>query len=118
MDSNVLSSIVRDRFFFIKSDYKLIKINFDDILYIEGLKDYVRIHLSDGKEIASLMNMKCLDELLPHPEFLRVHRSYILHMSKIPMVNRFCAVFGEKTIPFTGSYKKAVQDYLESHTVS
>ena len=54
-----------DRFMFVKSDYKLLRISLNDILYIEGLKDYVRIYLSDGKKIMSLMNLKKLEEYLP-----------------------------------------------------
>jgi DNA-binding LytR/AlgR family response regulator len=85
----------RDRFMFVKTDYKLQRVNLDDILYIEGLKDYVRFYLKDGQRIMSLMSMKKLEEYLPKPEFLRTHRSYIVHMSETPLVDRFRIVFGE-----------------------
>lgn len=107
----------KDRFMFIKSDYKLIKVDFDDILYIEGVKDYVKIYFNNGKEpVMSLMNMKRMEEALPSPEFLRIHRSYIAHMSMIDMIDRFHIVFGEQLLPISDSYKDSVQEYVESHT--
>ena len=93
------------RFMFVKSDYKLQRINLDDILYIEGLKDYVQIYLENGNKIISLMNMKNLEDYLPSPEFMRTHRSYIVHMTKIDTVDRFRLVAGGKHIPVSESYK-------------
>ena len=107
----------QDRFIFVKSDYKLIHVELDDILYIEGLKDYVRIYLENGTKIMSLMNMKNLEDNLPKPEFMRTHRSFIVHMTKINMVDRFRLVFGETYIPISDSYKDEVQSYLDTHTM-
>ncbi len=107
----------RDRFMFVKSDYKLLRVSLDDILYIEGLKDYVRIYLTNGDRIMSLMNMKKLEDYLPRPEFLRTHRSYIVHMTKIQLVDRFRIVFGEQYIPISDSYKEDVQQYFDQHTL-
>lgn len=107
----------QDRFIFVKSDYKLIRVNLDDILYIEGLKDYVRLYLKDGNKLMSLMNMKNLEDNLPKPEFMRTHRSYIVHMSLIQSVDRFRLVFGDTYIPVSDSYKDEVQSYLDKHTM-
>ncbi len=107
-----------DRFMFIKSDYKLIRVALDDILYIEGLKDYVRIYLADGQKLMSLMNMKKLEDYLPYPEFMRTHRSYIVHMSKAQSIDRFRIVFGEDYIPISDSYKDDVQQYFDKHTLA
>lgn len=107
----------QDRFMFIKSDYKLIRVSLDDILYIEGLKDYVRFYLADGTRIMSLMNMKKLDDYLPHPEFLRTHRSFIVHMTLAQQIDRFRIVFGDQFIPVSDSYKEEVQEYLDVHTL-
>jgi DNA-binding LytR/AlgR family response regulator len=107
----------QDRFMFIKSDYKLIRVSLDDILYIEGLKDYVRFYLADGTRIMSLMNMKKLDDYLPHPEFLRTHRSFIVHMPLAQQIDRFRIVFGDQFIPVSDSYKEEVQEYLDVHTL-
>ena len=107
----------QDRFIFVKSDYKLIHVELDDILYIEGLKDYVRIFLRGGSKLMSLMNMKNLEDNLPKPEFMRTHRSYIVHMTKVESVDRFRLVFGDTYIPISDSYKEEVQSYLDRHTM-
>lgn len=107
-----------DRFIFVKSEYKLVKIMFDDILYIEGLKDYVKIYLTDGRDpVMSLMNMKKIEESLPKPEFMRIHRSYIVHMRKIEGIDRFRVVIGNAILPISDSYKMTIQDYLDGHTL-
>lgn len=106
-----------DRFMFVKSDYKLIRVSLDDIIFIEGLKDYVRIYLRSGERIMSLMSMKKLEENLPQPEFLRVHRSWIVHMPEITTIDRFRIVFGDLFIPISDNYKEQVQAYLDNHTL-
>ncbi len=108
----------QDRFMFVKSDYKLLRVALDDILYIEGLKDYVRIYLADGQKIMSLMNMKKLEDYLPRPEFLRTHRSYIVHMTRVHSVDRFRIVFGDQYIPISDSYKDDIQQYFDQHLLS
>lgn len=106
-----------DRFLFVKSDYKLMRVGFDDILFVEGLKDYVRFYLKDGQKVMSLMNMKKLEDYLPKPEFQRVHRSFIVHMPLIPSIERGRIVFGDQLIPVSESYKDDVQLYLDQHTL-
>lgn len=106
-----------DRFMLVKTDYKLQRVGLDDILYIEGLKDYVRFYLKGGEKVMSLMSMKKLDEYLPKPEFLRTHRSFIVHMTEIPLIDRFRIVFDDVYIPISENYKDEVQAYLEMHTL-
>ena len=106
-----------DRFVFVKTDYKLQRISLDDILFIEGLKDYVRFYLKNGDRVMSLMSMKKLEEYLPKPEFLRTHRSYIVHMTETPLVDRFRIVFDETYIPVSENYKEEVQTYFDVHTL-
>lgn len=72
-------------FFFVKADKKLVKVNFDDIIYIEGLKDYVIIRLMQGRVI-TLQTMKSLEDKLPVGKFKRIHRSYIVAMDKITAI--------------------------------
>ncbi len=72
-------------FFFVKADKKLVKVHFDEILYIEGLKDYVIIR-KDLKRIITLQTMKSLEQKLPSNIFMRIHRSYIVNISKIKAV--------------------------------
>ena len=107
----------RDRFMFVKSDYKLQRVCLDDILYIEGLKDYVRFYLKSGERVMSLMSMKKLDEYLPKPEFLRTHRSYIVHMTEVQMIDRFRIVFDDVYIPISDNNKEEVQAYFDRHTL-
>lgn len=106
-----------DRFMYVKSDYKLVRVSLDDILYIEGLKDYVRIHLADGTKITSLMSMKKLEDYLPRPEFLRTHRSFIVHMSRVEQIDHYRIVFGQEYIPISDSYKDEVQQYFDQHAL-
>jgi DNA-binding LytR/AlgR family response regulator len=107
----------RDRFMLVKSDYKLQRVSLDDILYIEGLKDYVRFYLKGGEKVMSLMSMKKLDEYLPKPEFQRTHRSYIVHMTEVPLIDRFRIVFDDVYIPISENYKEEIQAYFDQHTL-
>ncbi|MCD8291276.1 MAG: LytTR family DNA-binding domain-containing protein [Prevotella sp.] len=108
----------KDKFIYVKSEYKLIKIKFDEILYIEGLKDYIKVYVSGGrKPIMSLMNMKKLEDFLPQPQFLRVHRSFIVNMAKIEMIDRGRIVVDNVFIPVSESYKEKVQNYIDNHTL-
>lgn len=101
-----------NNFLFIKSEYKLVRINFNDILYIEGMKEYVRIHLSNQKPIMSLLSMKSLEEKLPENRFMRVHRSYIVNLDKIMGVERFRIVFDKVHIPVSENNKEKFQKFL------
>ena len=102
---------------FVKSDYKLIQIPLDNILYIEGLKDYVKIYEENAsKPILSLMSMKAVEELLPASRFMRVHRSFIVQKEKIRVVDRGRIVFGKVYIPVSDSYKQVFQDYLDKRS--
>ena len=90
---------------FVKSEYKLIKIDLKDILYIEGLKDYVKIYQEDStKPIMTLMSMKSLEEMLPASKFMRVHRSYIVQKDKIRIIEHNRIVFGNTYIPIGDKY--------------
>ena len=107
-----------DEFIYVKSDYKLIQIRLDDILYIEGLKDYVKIYLEhEPRPILSLMSLKSVEEHLPSSRFLRVHRSYIVQKSKIRLIDRGRIVFGKEYIPISDSYKQELQSYLNNKTI-
>lgn len=100
-----------DDFMFVKSDYKIIRVDFADILYVEGLKDYVKIYLkSRVKPILSLSSMRSMESALPSQTFFRVHRSFIVNMSQVTMFERGQIIFGEKRIPISESYKDSVND--------
>lgn len=106
-------------FIIVKSEYKLVQIHVDDILYIEGLKDYVKIYLNnEQRSIMTLMSMKVLERNLPMSKFLRVHRSYIVNTNKIKIVERNRIVFGNQYIPISESYKQSFTDYISSHSLT
>lgn len=112
------NAVNNDRFIYVKSEYKLIQIKFDDILFIEGEKDYVKFYLeNEEKPIQSLMNMKKLESMLPKNEFMRIHRSYIIRLSKVKMIDRMKFVIGDRSLPISESYKNEVQQYLNYHTM-
>ncbi len=98
---------------FVKADYKLVQIDFNNILYIEGLKDYVKFCLEDNeKPILSLMSMKSLEENLPESKFMRVHRSFIVNLDKIKTIERNRIVFGKEYIPISENYKEKFQKFI------
>ena len=108
-----------DDYLFIKSEYKLIRINLNEILYIEGMKEYVRIHLSAQKPVMTLLSMKSLEEKLPDKKFMRVHRSYIVNLDKVSTVERFRIVYDDKKrIPVSENYKANFQRFLDKNFMS
>ena len=102
---------------FVKSEYKLVQIELRKILYVEGLKDYIKIYEEDNpKPVLSLMSMKAMEDLLPPSQFMRVHRSYIVRKDKIRVIDRGRIVFGKTYIPISDSYKQVFQEYLEKRS--
>jgi DNA-binding LytR/AlgR family response regulator len=97
-------------YLFIRADYSLVKINIADILYIEGLDDYVKIHLHQQKIIVARITMKSMLEKLPATEFFRVHRSYIIPLNRVEQVRNKTIKIGEVEIPIGNSYE---QDFLQ-----
>lgn len=104
---------------YVKSEHKLIRIELNKVLYFEGFKDYIRIFLEkEEKPIYSLMSLKILEEKLSSSRFLRIHRSYIVQVDKIRMMESESLVVGHKHIPISKNYKKDIQKYLEERTVN
>jgi DNA-binding LytR/AlgR family response regulator len=103
--------------FFVKSEYKIIKIAFQEINYIEGLKDYVKFYL-EGKDrpILSLMSLKVLEEKLPDKRFMRIHRSFIINLDKIHTIQRNEIIFGRVTIPVADKYKEPFHHFVRSRS--
>lgn len=103
---------------FVKSEYKLLQIQLSKILYIEGLKDYVKIYTEDNpRPILSLSSMKAMEERLPADRFLRVHRSFIVQKGKIRVVDRGRIVFGNVNIPVSDTYKQELAAFLSEHSL-
>jgi two-component system, LytTR family, response regulator LytT len=105
-----------DTFLFLKSDYKIRRINFDEILYIEGMKDYVKVFLrNDPKPILSINSLKTMELKLPASRFMRVHRSFIVNLERVEMIERFRIVFGAIYIPVSDQYKEKFQKFLDEN---
>jgi len=98
-------------YFFVKTDYKMQRIDFKDILFVEGMKEYLRIHTTNGN-IMVLQSFKNLEESLPQNQFIRVHKSYLVAISKIESVERNRIKIGEELIPVSETYKDALMMVL------
>jgi DNA-binding LytR/AlgR family response regulator len=117
LETSVLPSIeANNQFLFLKSEYKIRRINFNDILYIEGLKDYIKVYVSgDDKPVLSLNSIKSLEQKLPEEKFMRVHRSFIVNLDKIETIERSRIIFGKIYIPVSDQYKDKFQEYLDKN---
>ncbi|HEY4787758.1 MAG TPA: LytTR family DNA-binding domain-containing protein [Bacteroidales bacterium] len=105
-----------NEFLFLKSEYKIRRINFNDILYVEGLKDYIKIFLvNEPKPILTLNTIKSLESKLPANKFMRVHRSFIVNLERVQTVERFRIVFGQEYIPVGDQYKEKFQEFLDKN---
>ncbi len=103
------------RYIFVKSEYKVVRINFDDILYIESMREYVRFHLENGSTVMSLLSIRRVENYLPPEKFMRVHRSYIINLDKVYLVERQRVVFDDQTIvPISDQFKDKFQDFLDT----
>ncbi|MFR4472238.1 MAG: LytR/AlgR family response regulator transcription factor [Parabacteroides distasonis] len=103
---------------FVKSEYKLLQIELRKILYIEGLKDYVKIFVEDEpRPVLSLMSMKSLEDMLPSDRFVRVHRSFIVQPEKIKVIERNRIVFGKEYIPISDNYKQHILEMIERRSI-
>jgi len=103
---------------FVKSDYKLIRIELDDIRYIESQHEYIKIHLVNNKPVMTQLSMKSIEEQLPSDRFMRVHRSFIVNLKRVSVVERNRIVFdGKVYIPVSEQYKENFQAYLDGNFV-
>jgi DNA-binding LytR/AlgR family response regulator len=103
---------------FVKSEYKLVRIELIDIKYIESQHEYIKIHLIYGKPVMTKLSMKYIEEQLPSDRFMKVHRSYIVNLSRIKVVERNWIVFdGTVNIPVSEQYKEIFQKYIDGNFV-
>ena len=107
-----------EQFLFIKSDYRIIRINFKDINYIEAMSEYVKIYLTGSKPVMSLLSMKSLEEQLPPDQFMRIHRSYIVNLSQISIIERGRIVFdGKIYLPVSEQYRVKFQTWVDKNFI-
>jgi len=100
-------------FIFVRSDRKMIKVNFSDILYIESLSDYVKIHLDD-KTVVTRETITSIEGKLPQKDFMRTHRAYIVSLSKLDSFTNEYVEIGQKMVPVSRTYKNAVMTRLDN----
>jgi DNA-binding LytR/AlgR family response regulator len=104
---------------FVKSDYKLVRIDIKDILYIEGLKDYVKIWIStSGKPVISLISMKAIEEKLSPAEFIRVHKSFIVAISKVQYIQRNFIHIGGEEIPVSDHFRDNLYNIINRNKMT
>ena len=105
-----------NEFLFLKSNYKIKRINFRNILYIEGLKEYVKVYTTHSdKPVLSLSSLKILETRLPADKFMRIHRSFIVNLEKIDTIDRSRIVFGKTYIPIGTQYRDRFQKFLDKN---
>ena len=105
-----------NEFLFLRSDYKIRRLNLNDIQYIEGLNDYVRIHAASSREpIQSQVTLKTIESKLPAGKFMRIHRSFIVNLQKVETIDRGRIVFGKVYIPVGDKFKEKFEDYLRKN---
>ena len=97
---------------FVKSEYYSVKINLDDILYIEGLDDYIKIYLHNAKPVLSLMSLKSILEKLPKDRFMRVHRSFIVPLGSILSIRNKRIYLDQREIPIGETFHEAIKEWL------
>jgi len=105
---------VGDRnYFFVNADYKQIRIKFNDIVFIEGMKDYVKIHLaSENRPVITRMSLKLIEDKLPAKHFMRIHKSYIVSLEKIAAVKKGFVQIAAAEIPVSDNYKQPLAQAL------
>lgn len=102
-------------FLIVKSEYKMIQVRINDILLIEGLKDYIKIYVQgQSKAILTLMSMKSVESVLPASKFMRVHRSYIVNKEKISIIERNHLYIADHMVPVSESYRDQFAAYISS----
>ena len=99
-------------YMFVRSEYKMVKIHFADVDYLEGLEDYIKIHLAHERPLLTLMTIKAMLEKLPPEKFKRIHRSYIVAIDKIKTITGKKVILANgKELPVSDSYISFIRDW-------
>ncbi len=101
-------------YLFVKSEYKLIRILLSDIKYIESANEYIQIHLTNEEPVTTLIRLKAMEEQLPKNKFMRVHRSFIVNLDQVKVIERNRIIFDHKVyIPIGDQYKESFQHFID-----
>jgi len=115
--TNVISE--EKEFLFVKSEYKQLRIKLSDVLYFEGLKDYIKIWLKDNpKPILTLMSLKSLEEELPETHFMRVHRSFIVSLKNVETIERSQIIINKQRITVSEQYKPKFLEFVNRNSLN
>ena len=107
-----------NEYFFVRADNQNAKIIIDEILYVEAMSEYIRIHFKEGKSLMTFMSIKLMMETLPNDRFMRIHRSYIASLENIKSFRRNELELNDGTVlPVSATYKEELQKYIENKTV-
>jgi two-component system, LytTR family, response regulator len=112
-----MASEVNSSFFFVKDGTKLVKVVFDDLLYVEGLKDYIILHTTT-KKIVTLQRIKNIELQLPSHQFIRIHNSFIVSLDAIESIYKEKVQIGKVEIPISDSYKKSFKEFIARYSKS
>lgn len=103
-----------ENYLFIKADYQLRRIEYSEILYFEGLKDYIKLYLeTENKPVVFNATMKSVEAKLPAEKFMRVHRSYIVNLEKVKTIERYRIIFGKERVPISEQHKEAFDEFVK-----
>jgi len=108
----IVTAPSEDAYFFVKTETRMEKVRYADVLYIEGMGDYWRI-ITPGKRIMTLLNYKKLEEMLPPRQFIRVHKSFIIAIDKIDSIERNRIKIADRLIPVSETFRKTFFDFIE-----
>ena len=104
-----------EQFFYVKSEHRLVLVEHSKLLYVECVKDYMKLHIQDQRPIMTLMTMKTIEDYLPKPQFMRIHRSFIVQIGKINAINKGSVEIAGNNIPISDSYRERFFSYIEKY---
>lgn len=99
---------------FVNANYSLVKVMLNEIVFIEGMKDYVRIHLTTGKEVITRLGLKVVENSLSTQTFMRIHKSYIIALDKITSIQKTQLIIQNREIPIGDGYRQSLQKYISA----
>ncbi len=104
-------------FIFVKSNYKTLRVNLSEVLFVEASREYVNIYLENEEMISSNTSLKSIEELLPTHRFMRVHRSFIVNLQKVEVIERNRIIFGRQIVPVGNQYMELFQEFCNKKIV-